>query len=173
MRQPNVYLRDLGWTNIRDRASSLRDVISLDRESIAIRMCEEGHASREKPAHPVVERLIAGLDEPLEFCCPTVVVNTDNGYQPTLEAVISQIDTLYSRQDVHDLDRPSLREKPPAFEPDFRAKKSESLAHVARTPDDIEEGVDDSQGREQDLFWWALRDSNPRPQPCEGCALTS
>ena len=20
---------------------------------------------------------------------------------------------------------------------------------------------------------WALRDSNPRPQPCEGCALTS
>ena len=21
--------------------------------------------------------------------------------------------------------------------------------------------------------WWALRDSNPRPQPCEGCALTS
>ncbi len=23
------------------------------------------------------------------------------------------------------------------------------------------------------LTWWALRDSNPRPQPCEGCALTS
>jgi len=20
---------------------------------------------------------------------------------------------------------------------------------------------------------WALRDSNPRPQPCEGCALTN
>ena len=25
----------------------------------------------------------------------------------------------------------------------------------------------------QDEQQWALRDSNPRPQPCEGCALTS
>jgi hypothetical protein len=32
------------------------------------------------------------------------------------------------------------------------AKKPDSFAHVARTPDGIEEVVDDSQGREQDLF---------------------
>jgi chloramphenicol 3-O-phosphotransferase len=56
---------------------------------------------------PVVERLTSQLHEPLDFDCPSVVVNTDNGYQPTLEEVITQIDDLYSRPDVHDLDRAS------------------------------------------------------------------
>ena len=31
------------------------------------------------------------------------------------------------------------------------ANKPDSFAHVARTPEEIEEEVDDSQGREQDL----------------------
>jgi hypothetical protein len=35
---------------------------------------------------PVVERLNSELHEPLDFGCPSVVVNTDNGYQPTLDA---------------------------------------------------------------------------------------
>lgn len=56
---------------------------------------------------PVVERLNSQLHEPLDSDCPTVVVNTDNGYQPSLEAVIAQIDDLYSRPDIHDLDRAS------------------------------------------------------------------
>ncbi|HXN61857.1 MAG TPA: hypothetical protein VN886_15530 [Acidimicrobiales bacterium] len=54
---------------------------------------------------PIVERLHSELYEPLDFDCPSFVVNTDNGYQPTLEAVIAQIDDLYSRPDIHDLDR--------------------------------------------------------------------
>ena len=33
-----------------------------------------------------------------------------------------------------------------------RAKKPDSFAHVARTPEEIEEEVDDPQGREQDLL---------------------
>lgn len=61
-----------------------------------------------RKAVPVVlERLNSELHEPLDFDCPSVVVNTDNGYQPTLEEVITQIDDLYSRPDVHDLDRAS------------------------------------------------------------------
>jgi hypothetical protein len=32
------------------------------------------------------------------------------------------------------------------------ANKPDSFAHVARTPEDIEEEVNDSQGREQDLL---------------------
>lgn len=55
----------------------------------------------------VVERLNSELHEPLDFGCPSIVVTTDNGYQPTLEAVIAQIDDLYSRPDIHDLDRAS------------------------------------------------------------------
>ena len=56
---------------------------------------------------PVVERLNSELHEPLDFGCPSVVVNTDNGYQPTLDALIAQIDDVYSRPDIHDLDRAS------------------------------------------------------------------
>lgn len=54
---------------------------------------------------PVVERLNSQLHEPLNFDCPSLVLNTDNGYQPTLEEIITRIDDLYSRPDVHDLDR--------------------------------------------------------------------
>ena len=54
---------------------------------------------------PVVARLNSDLYEPLDLGCPRIVVNTDLGYQPTLETVIAQIDDLYSRPDIHDLDR--------------------------------------------------------------------
>ena len=62
---------------------------------------------RLKKLVPVVERLNSELHEPLDFDCSSVLVNTDNGYQPTLEAVIAQIDELYSRPDIHDIDKPS------------------------------------------------------------------
>jgi hypothetical protein len=39
-----------------------------------------------------------------------------------------------------------------AFVREETAKKPDSFAHFACTPDDIDEQVDDSQGREQDLF---------------------
>jgi len=56
---------------------------------------------------PVVERLNSELYEPLDFDSPTVVASTHNGHQPTLKAVIAQIDDLYSRPDIHNLDSPS------------------------------------------------------------------
>ncbi len=62
---------------------------------------------RLKKLVPVVQRLNAVLHDPLDFDCPSVVVNTDNGYEPTLEVVVAQINDLYSRPDIHDLDRPS------------------------------------------------------------------
>jgi hypothetical protein len=60
---------------------------------------------RLKKLIPVVEQLTSDLNETLDFGCPSVVVNTDDGYQPTLETIIAQIDDLYSRPDIHDLDR--------------------------------------------------------------------
>ena len=46
------------------------------------------------------------------------------------------------------------------------ARATRILHAETRTRDYIEEVVDDAEGREQNP-WWALRDSNPRPQPCE------
>ena len=45
-----------------------------------------------------------------------------------------------------------------------------------RSTDDVSESGADVLAfvaRDQEESEWALRDSNPRPQPCEGCALTS
>jgi hypothetical protein len=56
---------------------------------------------------PLAESLQAQLYEPLALSCPVVVVNTDDGYAPSLEGVISEIDALYSRPLVHELDRPA------------------------------------------------------------------
>jgi shikimate kinase len=53
---------------------------------------------------PIVERLTSELHEPLDFGCASVVVNTDDGYQPMLEAIVARIDDLYGRPDIHDLD---------------------------------------------------------------------
>ncbi len=54
---------------------------------------------------PIAETLQAELYEPLELSCPVVIVVTDSGYVPSLGSVISDIDHLYSRPSVHDLDR--------------------------------------------------------------------
>ena len=60
---------------------------------------------------PIAESLQAELYEPLELSCPVVIVDTDNGYVPSLESVISAVDHLYSGPSVHDLDRaPSASE---------------------------------------------------------------
>ncbi len=56
---------------------------------------------------PLAERLQAQLHEPLALSCPVVVVNTDDGYAPSLENVIGQIDARYRRPLMHELDRPA------------------------------------------------------------------
>ncbi len=55
----------------------------------------------------LAERLQAQLYEPLALSCPVVVVDTDDGYAPSLEGVIAEIDALYSRPLAHELDRPA------------------------------------------------------------------
>jgi Zeta toxin len=55
---------------------------------------------------PRVNQLQAQLAEPLELSCHTIVVDTDDGYAPTLDAVTAEIDAKYSRPKIHDLDRP-------------------------------------------------------------------
>lgn len=54
---------------------------------------------------PVVERLISELSGPLKFDCPTFVVDTDDGYHPDLDEITAQIDALYARPTVHELDQ--------------------------------------------------------------------
>jgi predicted kinase len=55
---------------------------------------------------PLVVELQSELAEPLAFGCPCIVVDTDDGYEPTLQAIVSRIDAIYGRPTVHDLDRP-------------------------------------------------------------------
>jgi len=84
-----------------------RSVHSFERWEQRMRndpLCGE---ARLKKLVPVIERLNSEPHEPLDFDCPTVVVSTDKGYEPTLETVIAQIDDLCSRPDIHDLDRAS------------------------------------------------------------------
>ncbi len=54
---------------------------------------------------PLVNRLNDELDEPLDFGCPVLIVDTDDGYRPSLDLLVSEIDSIYSRPLVHDLDR--------------------------------------------------------------------
>lgn len=55
---------------------------------------------------PRVNQLQAELAEPLELSCHTIVVDTDDGYAPTLDAVTAEIDATYGRPKIHELDRP-------------------------------------------------------------------
>jgi len=78
---------------------------SLERWELRMRedpLCGEGRLRR---LLPVVQRLTSELQEPLDFECPVVVVGTDDGYDPSLGSMISEIDSLYGRPRVHDLDR--------------------------------------------------------------------
>lgn len=55
---------------------------------------------------PLAERLQSELYEPLAFGCPLIVVDTDDGCSPAVQSVVKQIDEIYNRPLVHDLDRP-------------------------------------------------------------------
>jgi hypothetical protein len=56
---------------------------------------------------PLAQRLQSDLYEPLSLDCPLIVVDTDDGYRPPLQNVIDQIDEIYGRPLMHDLDRPA------------------------------------------------------------------
>jgi hypothetical protein len=56
---------------------------------------------------PLAETLQSELFEPLAFDCPLIVVDTDDGYRPELQSVLEQIDEIYCRPVIHDLDRPA------------------------------------------------------------------
>lgn len=67
-------------------------------------LCGDARLTKLEPA---IKRLNGELSSPLNFDCPTFVVNTDDGYQPGLEVLIAEIDALYSRPQIHELDKPS------------------------------------------------------------------
>jgi predicted kinase len=56
---------------------------------------------------PLVATLQSDLTEPLAFGCPCIVVDTDAGYDPTVQDVVDRIDAAYGRPPLHDLDRPA------------------------------------------------------------------
>jgi hypothetical protein len=74
--------------------------------------------ARLRALEPRVKRLENELLQPLDFGCPVFVVNTDDGYRPTLGAVVGAIDSLYSRPRTHELDGSS---------PDGELSRAESL----------------------------------------------
>jgi hypothetical protein len=53
---------------------------------------------------PLVKRLESALLRPLDFGCPVFVVDTDEGYRPSLNELAAKIDSLYSRPRLHELD---------------------------------------------------------------------
>jgi len=66
------------------------------------------------------------------------------------------------------------KEAPGGPERELRARQNPiSIANVARTPES--DTVSDREAKAPDLGEqaWALRDSNPRPQPCEGSGRNS
>lgn len=54
---------------------------------------------------PLAARLQEELHEPLALSCPTFVVDTDDGYAPSLAALVGEIAARYHRPEQHDLDR--------------------------------------------------------------------
>src|ERR1700722_5233879 len=65
-------------------------------------LCGENRLNK---LRPLVKRLNEELHEPLDFGCPVVIVDTDDGYRPSLEILGAEIDSIYSRPLVHELDR--------------------------------------------------------------------
>jgi len=107
---PQVSERD-----VRDRLAPLSVVLNVHCRSVHSlarwerRMREDPLCgdTRLNELLPVVERLNNELIEPLDFGCPAFVVNTDDGYEPTLERLTAEIDALYSPPHFHELDLPS------------------------------------------------------------------
>ena len=82
---------------------SVHAVARFERRMRDDALCGE---ARLRKLLPLAERLQSDLYEPLALDCPLVVVDTDDGYRPPLQNVIDQIDEIYSRPLIHDLDRP-------------------------------------------------------------------
>ena len=68
--------------------------------------------------------------------------------------------------------QPTAEVMPDGDDASHARERAVSCGHVARTPAEDAEIVSDVNTMTSENEW-ALRDSNPRPQPCEGCALTS
>lgn len=73
-------------------------------------LCGENRLSK---LQPLVARLNEELGEPLDFGCPVLIVETDDGYRPSLKDLAAKIDSIYSRPLVHDLDRAPPGQVPP------------------------------------------------------------
>jgi hypothetical protein len=56
---------------------------------------------------PLVSKLQDELFEPLDFGCPTILVDTSDGHSPDVNEIVSRIDGLYGRPMIHDLDKPA------------------------------------------------------------------
>ncbi len=55
---------------------------------------------------PLAHKLQEELVDPLDFRCPTITVDTTDGYRPGLESIAAWVDGLYRRPAFHDIDGP-------------------------------------------------------------------
>lgn len=82
---------------------SARSAQRWERRMRSDPLCGESRLSK---LRPLVARLDEELWEPLDFQCPVLIVDTDDGHRPSLEELVSEIDVMYSRPLIHELDRP-------------------------------------------------------------------
>jgi hypothetical protein len=61
--------------------------------------------ARMRALAPLVKRLESELRQPLDFGGRVLVVNTDDGYHPSLNELAAKIDRVYSRPRLHGLDQ--------------------------------------------------------------------
>jgi hypothetical protein len=54
---------------------------------------------------PTISKLQDELSEPLDFGCPTILVDTYDGYNPQFGHIVDRIDQLYGRPTMHDIDK--------------------------------------------------------------------
>jgi hypothetical protein len=83
---------------------SIHALARFERRMRADPLCGE---ARLRTLLPLVVKLQSELSEPLAFGCPCIVVDTDDGYEPTLQTIVSRVDAMYGRPAIHDLDRPT------------------------------------------------------------------
>jgi RNase adaptor protein for sRNA GlmZ degradation len=60
---------------------------------------------------PLAARLQGELTEPLDFGCESIVVDTTDGWTPSVDEVVQWIDERYARPTMHDLDQQGRSEE--------------------------------------------------------------
>jgi len=110
----HTFYRGVSEPDVAARLAPLAELVAVhcrstdaperfERRMLTDPLCGEQRIDK---LRPLAARLQQELTEPLDFQCPTIGVNTLHGYDPALDVIVAEIDRLYGRPTIHDLDRP-------------------------------------------------------------------